>query len=255
TPSHDLATAGGTVAAAAAATTTVTTSTNATLAPAMDRVTTARNGGPILRDSRGEGSYGGEARGLEAGLELRRDGDARPSSPRSLRPPKRQRSTPGGEAGGGGDGVGGGLREDSGAGRAMCGAGSGTGGSGSGGDGRRRGLGGGGTKRRRQTWMFRGRVFVVYGTGLEKEEEARMADLVVRHGGLCLDPSATMNPSPSRLRKALQAAGVALPDETKNCEKPGPLAGPSPVPGTHDRGGNAYGGGGSHEPVSDGNGG
>lgn len=41
---------------------------------------------------------------------------------------------------------------------------------------------GGGRRKLRQfsSSMFRGRVFVVHGTGLEKEEEARMADLVAR---------------------------------------------------------------------------
>ncbi|CAN0303658.1 unnamed protein product, partial [Ectocarpus sp. 13 AM-2016] len=87
-----------------------------------------------------------------------------------------------GDGGGGGEG-------------AVRGSSSGNRGGDGGGD------GGGGRRKRRQSSssMFRGRVFVVHGTGLEKEEEARMADLVARHGGRCLDPSTS---SPSLLRRS-----------------------------------------------------
>lgn len=115
---------------------------------------------------------------------LERDGDGGPAiSLRGTRPPKRQRITPSGNGGGGGGssvGGEGGGREYGGGGQAVCEAGSGVGSSGSGS--RRRSLGGGGGTRRRrqQTWMFRGRVFVVHGTGLEKDEQERVADLVTR---------------------------------------------------------------------------
>ncbi|CAM9822692.1 unnamed protein product, partial [Ectocarpus sp. 12 AP-2014] len=144
------------------------------------------------------------------------DQDGARAAPRGRRTTKRQRTaTVGGpvdsgkcSAGGGsasgnseristsGDGGGGGEG-------AVRGSSSGNRGGDGGGD------GGGGRRKRRQSSssMFRGRVFVVHGTGLEKEEEARMADLVERHGGRCLDPSAS---SPFLLRRSLLSAGVEL---------------------------------------------
>eukprot|EP00903_Cladosiphon_okamuranus_P022785 g20977.t1 len=64
------------------------------------------------------------------------------------------------------------------------------------------------SKKRQQSWMFHGRVFVVHGTGLGKDDEERVRDLVARHGGLCLGPGDTS--SASRARQALRAAGIPL---------------------------------------------
>lgn len=49
-----------------------------------------------------------------------------------------------------------------------------------------RGNEGGSDRNLQQSWMFYGRVFVVHGTGLEKGEEERTAELVARFGDFCL---------------------------------------------------------------------
>ncbi|CAN0251406.1 unnamed protein product, partial [Ectocarpus sp. 13 AM-2016] len=144
------------------------------------------------------------------------DEDGARAAPRGRRTPKRQRTTTEGgpvdsgkcSAGGGSSsGNSGRISTSSDGGVGEEGAVRGSSSRNRGGDGG--GGGGGGRRKRRQSSssMFRGRVFFVHGTGLEKEEEARMADLVARHGGRCLDPSAS---SRFLLRQSLLSVGVEL---------------------------------------------
>ncbi|CAM9818033.1 unnamed protein product, partial [Ectocarpus sp. 8 AP-2014] len=146
--------------------------------------------------------------------ELDEDG-ARPA-PRGRRTPKRRRTTTVGDPVDSGKCSTGGGSASGNSGRIGTSGDVGGGGEGAvrgSSSGSRRGDGGGdggdGRRKRRQSSpsMFRGRVFVVHGTGLGKEEEARMSGLVARHGGRCLDPSAS---SPSLLRQSLLSAGVEL---------------------------------------------